>query len=107
MSVGGTTLQTGSTNTVPSHPTPTFTLSFTNSGQNSESDVVCKVSVGGSGITGQTIVPHTSPSQSLTCKVTLSSSPPPGSYTVTATIEPVPGEKNATNNTQSFPITFQ
>ena len=107
VSVGGTTLQTGATNTIPANPTPTFTLNFTNSGQNSESDVVCKVAVGGSAITGQTVVPHTSPSQTLTCKVSLSASPRPGSYTVTATIEPVPGEKNTSNNTMSFPITFQ
>jgi hypothetical protein len=26
---------------------------------------------------------------------------------VTATISPVPGEKNTANNTQSYPVTFQ
>ena len=36
-----------------------------------------------------------------------SSSPPAGSYTVTATVEPVPGEKNTANNTLTFPVTFQ
>jgi hypothetical protein len=107
VSVGGTTLQTGSTNTIPAHPTPTFTLSFANSGSNPETNVVCKVTVGGSGITGQTVVPHTSSGKSYTCKVTLSGSPPPGAYTVTATVEPVPGEKNTSNNTMTFPVTFQ
>ena len=107
VSVGGTTLQTGSTNTIPAQPAPTFTLNFTNSGQNSESNVGCKVTVKGSGISGQATVPQTKPGQTYSCKVTLSSSPPPGAYTVTATIEPVPGEKNIANNTLSFPVTFQ
>ena len=34
-------------------------------------------------------------------------SPKAGSYTLTATIEPVPGEKVTSNNTQTFPVTFQ
>jgi hypothetical protein len=107
VSVGNTTLQTGSTNTIPAQPTPTFTLHFTNSGQNAETGVVCKVAVGGSGISGQTVVPRTASGQSYTCQVTPASSPPPGAYTVTATVEPVPGEKNASNNTLKFPVTFQ
>jgi hypothetical protein len=107
VSVGSTTLQTGTTNTIPAQPAPTFTLSFTNSGQNSESNVVCRVTVSGSSSSGQTTVPQTKPSQNYSCKVTLSSSPPPGAYTVKATIEPVPGEKNTANNTLSFPVTFQ
>jgi hypothetical protein len=107
VSVGGTTLQTGSTNTVPSSPAPTFTLTFTNSGQNNETNVVCKVTLSGSGASGTTTVPQTQAGQQTTCQVPLSSSPRPGSYTVTATIQPVPGEKTVSNNTQTFPVTFQ
>jgi hypothetical protein len=106
VSVGGTTLQTGATNTVPAQPAPTFTLSFTNSGQNTETNVRCQVSVSGSSDSGQATVAETKAGQSYTCKVTLSSSPAPGAYTVKATIEPVPGEKNTSNNTLSFPVTF-
>lgn len=105
--MGGTTLQTGSSNTIPATPAPTFTLNFSNTGQNSETNVVCKVSVSGSSVNGQTVVPKTSPGQSYTCKVTLSSSPTPGSATVKATVQPVPGEKNTANNTLTFPVTFQ
>lgn len=107
VSVGGTTLQTGSTNTIPRSPPPQFTLSFTNGGQNTENNVVCKVSVSSTKISGQTVVPQTTPGESTTCKVTLTSSPPAGNDTVTATIQPVPGEKNASNNTLTFPVTFQ
>ncbi|MBO0769816.1 MAG: hypothetical protein J2O48_14130, partial [Solirubrobacterales bacterium] len=34
VSVGGTTLSSGSTNSIPASPAPTFTLSFANTGQN-------------------------------------------------------------------------
>jgi hypothetical protein len=107
VSVGGTTLQTGTTNTIPAQPAPTFTLNFVNSGENKETNVGCQVSVSGAGISGTSAVPQTSPGQTYTCKVTLSSSPAPGAYTVTATILPVPGEKNTSNNKLTLPVTFQ
>lgn len=107
VSVGGTTLNSGSTNTIPANPAPTFTLTFTNSGQNNETNVVCKVTLSGSSISGQATVAQTTAGQQATCQVPLSSAPTPGSYTVTATIEPVPGEKDTANNTQTFPVTLQ
>jgi hypothetical protein len=107
VSVGATTLQTGSTNSLPAQPPPTFTLSFLNSGQNKETNVGCRVTVSGAGISGTASVPQTSPGQTYTCQVTLSASPPPGAYRVTATVVGVPGEKNTSNNTLTFPITFQ
>jgi hypothetical protein len=38
--------------------------------------------------------------------VPLSSSPPTGTATLKATVEKVPGEKNLSNNTLSFPVNF-
>ena len=107
VSVAGTTLQTGSTNTIPASPAPTFTLNFSNGGTNNETNVVCRVTVTGTGASGQTVVPQTVAGQSATCKVTLGSKPAAGTYTVVATVEPVPGEKNKNNNSLSFPVTFQ
>lgn len=107
VSVDGTTLQTGSTNTIPHTPPPTFTLTFTNGGTNNETNVVCKVTVTGTNVSGQTVVPQTTAGQQATCKVPLTSSPPAGTETVVATIEKVPGEKNIQNNSLSFPVTFQ
>jgi hypothetical protein len=107
VSVGGTTLQTGSTNTLPASPPPQFTLNFTNGGTNTEHNVSCKVSVSNTSITGKTTVPQTTPGQHATCSVTLNASPPAGNYTVTATIGKVPGEKTTSNNTLTFPVTFQ
>jgi hypothetical protein len=107
VSVSGITLQTGSNNAIPAKPAPVFTLHFTNGGTNNETGVICKVSVTGSSSTGQTTVPETFAGKSSTCQVTLKSSPPTGTQSVVATIKPVPGEKNASNNSQSFPVTFQ
>jgi hypothetical protein len=107
VSVAGTTLQTGSTNTIPAKPPPTFTLNFTNGGNNNESNVVCKVTVTGTNVSGQTVVPQTVAGQHGSCKVTLTSSPTAGTDTVQATVEPVLGEKNKSNNSLSFPVTFQ
>ncbi len=110
VSVGATTLQAGATNTIPASPPPVFTLHFTNDGQNAETNVVLKVTVQtvtGTSISGQTTVPQTTPGQTAAAQVMLSSSPAAGTYTIKATVETVPGEKNAINNTLSFPVTFQ
>ncbi len=107
VSVGGTTLQTGSDNTVPASPPPSFTLNFSNGGTNTEHNIACSVTLSNSQISGKATVPETTPGQHATCNVTLNSSPPAGSYTLTATVSKVPGEKNTDNNTLSFPVTFQ
>jgi len=107
VSVGGSTLQTGSTNSIPASPAPTFTLNFANTGQNTETNVKCRVTVSGTSVSGQTIVPQTTAGESTSCQVTLTTSPPKGSHNVTAEIVPVPGEKNIANNSLTFPVTFQ
>jgi hypothetical protein len=107
VSVGGSTLQTGSTNSIPASPAPTFTLNFANTGQNTENNVKCRVTVSGSSVNGQTIVPQTTAGETTSCQVTLTASPPKGSHNVTAEVVPVPGEKNTANNSLTFPVTFQ
>ena len=107
VTVSGTSLQTGSTNTLSASPPPTFQLNFTNGGTNTEHNVSCKVTVSTTSISGKTTVPETTPEQHASCQVTLNASPPAGNYTVTATIGKVPGEKNTANNTLTFPVTFQ
>jgi hypothetical protein len=103
VSFNGAQLQT-SGNTIAGKPPPTFTLKFTDSGASTERNVVCKVTVGS--VSGQKVVPEIAAGGSTTCSVTLSSSPPAGSATLTATIEKVPGETDTNNNTQSFPVTI-
>ncbi len=107
VSVSGSTLTPGGSATVAASPAPTFTCVFTNDGQKAETNVTVKVTVQGTGISGQATVPQTQPGQSYTAQVTLNSSPPKGTYTVSATVEHVPGETTFTHNTQTFQITFQ
>jgi hypothetical protein len=107
VSVAGTTLTSGGSATLTASPPPTFTLTFDNTGQNTEHNVVCKVTVSGTPVSGQTIVPQTTPGNQFTCNVPLTSAPPTGTYTVTAAIERVPGEVSITRNSQSFQITFK
>jgi hypothetical protein len=107
VSVGGTTLNTGSTNTVPANPIPTFTLTFANGGTNNETGVKCKVSINGSSVSGTAVVPETFAGKNATCQVKLNAAPPQGTQSVVATVEPVPGEKNTQNNTNTYTVTFQ
>ncbi len=104
--VSGTALVVGGTNTLPASPPPTFTCTFQNDGQNNETNVVVKVQVSGTSVSGQAIEPQTVPNQQYTVNIPLNSSPPTGSQTVTATVERVPGETSTVHNTQTFPITF-
>jgi hypothetical protein len=103
VSFNGAQLQS-SGNTVPGKPAPTFTLNFTDSGASTEHNVVCKVTVGSA--SGQKVVSELTAGSSTSCSVTLTSSPPAGSATLTATIEKVPGETDTGNNTQTFPVTI-
>jgi hypothetical protein len=105
--VGGTSLSTSSTNTIPATPPPVFTCSVTNDGQNKETNVTVKVSVSGTSISGQGMIPQTTPGNTSSVQVTLSSSPPAGTYTLSATVERVPGETTVTHNTKTFPVSFQ
>ena len=107
VSVGGSALSTSGTNTIPASPPPVFTCTFTNDGQNTETNVVVKVSVSGTSVSGQATVPQTVPGHQYTAQVTLGSAPPKGTYTVSATVQKVPGETTTTHNTQTFQVTFQ
>jgi hypothetical protein len=106
VSVGGQTLTPSGTATLAASPPPTFTCTFTNDGQNKETNTSVKVQVKGTSVSGQAVQASTSPGGTYTVQVPLSSAPPAGTYTVTATVEPVPGEKTFTHNSQTFTITF-
>ena len=107
VSVNGTTLTPGGTNTVPASSALSFTLNFNNGGDNDEHNVGCKVSINGTSVSGTTTVAKTVAHQNATCTVKLNATPPKGTQTVTATVEKVPGEKNIQNNTKSYTVTFQ
>jgi hypothetical protein len=106
VSVAGTVLTAGGTATLPANPPPTFSCTFTNDGQQPLTNTVVKVAVKGTNVSGQAVQAQTSPGGSYTVQVPLSSAPPTGTYTVTATVEPHPGESPVVHNTQTFTITF-
>ena len=106
VSVNGAALSTATTNTIAASPTPAFTLNFSNGGNYNEFDVTCQVKVTSTSDAGTKVVAETYKGKPATCDVTLSGPPPKGTYTVTATVEKVPGEQNVANNTLSFPVNF-
>lgn len=107
VSVGGTTLSTTATNTVPATPAPTFTLNLTNGGQFTEYNVKCEVTIAGLSDSGTATISQTTPGETTDCPVKLARAPTPGTYQVTATVEKVPGETNIANNSLSYSVTFQ
>jgi hypothetical protein len=108
VSVGGTQLSQSGGNTITASPAPTFTFSVTDGGQTTLSNVKLTVSVQGTSVKGTgTIALIKSNGGTATGTVTLTSQPPTGSNTVVATVVPVHCETNASNNTLTFPVTFQ
>jgi hypothetical protein len=105
--VGGTALSTSSTNTIPVSPPPTFTCTVTNDGQNKETNVTVKASLQGTSVSGQGTIPQTTPNNTSSVQISLTSSPPAGTYTLSVTVERVPGETTVTHNTKTFPVSFQ
>jgi CARDB protein len=109
VSVGGTTLDPSGSNQIPANPPPTFTVTFTNGGENDETNVKVDVEISGNGtpIKGSTVVPTTTAGQQATATVQLKSSPPTsGPVTIKVTVEPVPGEQTTDNNSQTYNALF-
>jgi hypothetical protein len=106
VSVGSNTMAPGVTNHVPASPAPMFALNITNGGHFTEFDVKCKVSIKGLSDTGTGMLSETTPNQTTNCDVTLPSPPTPGTYSVTAEVLPVRGEKHTSNNFETFTVDF-
>lgn len=105
-SVGSSTLSTTTATTLPAGAAPTLTCQVTNDGQNTEHNVIVKGSIGGTSIVGQGIIPETQAGQQYNVNISLSGAPPNGTYSLTVTVERVPGETTVTHNTKIFPVTF-
>jgi hypothetical protein len=110
VSVNGVDLTTTGSNRIPATPPPTFTVNFTNGGENDEANVKVTVEVTGSGapIRAQRVVPNTTAGQAATASVTLPRSPSTsGASTIRVTIAPVLGEQTTDNNTASYTALFE
>jgi hypothetical protein len=108
VSVAGTDLSPDSANRIPSSPPPTFTVNYTNSGENDEKGVQIQVSITGAGAPiNLTKTVDTTAGESGSAELALTTAPPTGQpVTIKATVKPVPGEKKVDNNSQSYPAVF-
>jgi len=106
VSVGGTTLVAGETNTVAATPAPTFSLNFTNAGDYTEYDVTCKVTISGLNDSATSTIAQTTAGETTSCSVQLPKPPTAGTYNVTTEVEKVPGETNTSNNKATYAVTF-
>jgi hypothetical protein len=111
VSIGGVTLQPSpSVNRIPAGAGLTFDVKFANQGENDEIDVKVLVAITGSGkpIQVQKTLNQTKAGTPAEANIPLGTSPPIGSpVTIKAQIVGVPGEKNLTNNKQSYTAIFQ
>jgi hypothetical protein len=111
VSVGDTTLQPQpATNRVPATTGLSFTVRFTNQGENEETGVRVRVRVRpqtGKTISATKTVDQTNPGAEAEVNIPLGQAPPTGtSTTVTVEVLRVPGEENVENNSQDYTVIF-
>jgi hypothetical protein len=110
VTANGVTLQPGGViNRVPVTGGATFTVAFQNQGDNNERNVRVTVTVRGGPkpVTAQKIVPQTTAKQSAQVSIPLGAAPPTGqATTVEVVVNRVPGERNTTNNRQTYTVLF-
>ena len=112
VSVGDTTLQSGTTaaNTIAVSSNVTFSVKFANQGENPETDVRVRITLTGGGktITKQQTVDQTTAGAETTVTVPLGEPPPIGvGVKVKVEVRPVRGEKNTANNVAEYPAIFR
>lgn len=112
VSVGGTTLQPSpASNRIPSAAPVTFDVKFSNQGENDESRVAVSVTITGSGlktITATKTVPQTKAGTAAEISVPLTTAPPANTpVKIEVEVKAVPGEKDTTNNKQSYDALFE
>ena len=109
VSLGGQALTEGGTATVSLGKELSFSVQVLNQGENDETDVPVKVTVGrGAGaIEVEDNIDEIAKGQTRTLTIPLTEEPPTGqSVPITVAVEPVPGEEKTDNNEQSYSATF-
>lgn len=109
VSVGGTTLNPApQVNNISGGANPTFTVTFDNTGQNSQTGVGVQVSVTAEGQKRSALktYPLTKPGGTYTEAVQVQGVPLQVPASVTVDVLPVPGEKNTANNKGTFTAVF-
>jgi hypothetical protein len=109
---GDTTLQPDAPNQLVFSPDSTFTVAFTNGGENDEFDVRVNVRIesdsGGDPINLTDTIEQIAPGAAATAELALEDPPPLGTaVTITARVAPVPGEDNTDNNQAEYQAIFE
>jgi hypothetical protein len=109
-SYGDTTLQPDAPNQLTYNADSTFTVKFTNGGENDEFDVKVTVKIvpeSGDTITLNDTIDQIAPQASATAELALEDPPPTGSaVTIRVRVAPVPGEEKTDNNEAEYQAIF-
>lgn len=109
VTVGSTALSPGATTKIPVSPTPTFDVKILNGGSNDETAVRVKITITGPGkpIDLTKTVPRSPAGKETTISIPLGQAPPTGqAVSLKATVDKVPGETMADNNSQTYSVLF-
>ena len=109
VTLGGVTLVPGGSATVPLSDDLAFDVQVVNQGENNETDVNVKVTVGegGDAIEVTEAIPEIAVGEAQNVTIPLGQEPPTGQQVpVTVEVEPVPGEEKTDNNTAEFSVIF-
>ena len=111
VSYGDTTLQPDTPNQLTFDPASTFSVAFTNGGENDEFDVRVTVRIAadsGEPIVLNDTIDQIAPQASATAELALEEPPPLGAaVTITMRVAPVPGEEKTDNNQAEYQAIFQ
>lgn len=109
VTVGGQTLQPGASATLQAAGKPEVDVQVANQGENTETDVNVKVTVGKGkdAVNAQQPLATIGAGETKTVKVALPDTPPTGqNVPITVEVEPVAGEKKTDNNKQEYMAIF-
>jgi hypothetical protein len=109
VTLGGVALVPGASATVPLGDDPAFEVQVVNQGENNETDVNVKVTVGegNDAIVLEEQLPEIAVGEQQTVTIPLGEQPPTGeNVPVKVEVEPVPGEEMTDNNVADFTVIF-
>jgi hypothetical protein len=109
VTLGGVALVPGASATVPITGDLTFEVQVQNQGENSETGVDVRVTVGegGDAVEGTETIDEIAAGETQTVSIPLPEPPPTGvNVPVEVEVEPVPGEEMTDNNTGAFTVIF-
>lgn len=110
VTVGDSTLDPEGVTRIPAGSNVTFGVSFENQAENDESNVIVKVTITGSSgspITAQGTAPTSAAGETTKVDIPLRQAPPIGvPVKIDISVEPVPGEEDASNNKKTYSAIF-